>query len=46
MFDVNPWPWVYAALGLTYVVIAGYAVLLNRRRVAAEAAVRESGGAS
>jgi hypothetical protein len=44
MFEVNPWPYVYAALGLSYAVIAGYAMLLNRRRVAAENAIRELGG--
>lgn len=44
MFDVNPWPYIYAAFGLSYAVLAGYLVLLNRRRAAAEEALREMGG--
>jgi hypothetical protein len=44
MFEVNPWPYVYAAFGLSWGVLAGYLLLLNRRRVAAEEALREMGG--
>jgi len=44
MFEVNPWPYVYAAFGLSWGVLAGYLVLVNRRRVAAEEALHEMGG--
>jgi CcmD family protein len=42
----NPWPYIYAAFGLTWAVIAGYTLLLTRRRAAAEAALRDMGGGS
>jgi CcmD family protein len=44
MFETSPWPYIYAAFGLSWAVLAGYTLLLNRRRVAAERDVRELGG--
>jgi hypothetical protein len=44
MSDVNVWFYIRLALGLTWVVLAGYALLLNRGRVAAEKALRELDG--
>ena len=41
---MSEWFYVRLALGLTYVVLAGYVLLLNRRRVAAESALREING--
>jgi hypothetical protein len=44
MFEVNPWPYIYAAFGLSWGVLATYLLLLSRRRAAAEEAIRELGG--
>jgi hypothetical protein len=41
---MSEWFYVRLALGLSWVVIAGYTLLLHRRRVAAELAIREMGG--
>jgi hypothetical protein len=41
---MSEWYYIRLAFGLTYFVIAGYALLLLRRRATAEAAVREMGG--
>ena len=41
---MSEWFYVRLALGLTYVVLAGYLLLLFRRRVAAETALRELNG--
>jgi len=47
MSESQQWFYVRLALGLTWVVLAGYTLLLNRRRAAAERAIREldEGGA-
>jgi CcmD family protein len=44
MFEIDPWPYIYAAFGLSWGLLAGYLFMLNRRRAAAEAALRELGG--
>jgi CcmD family protein len=44
MSEVNVWPYIYAAFGLSWVVLAGYTLMLHRRRMAAEKALRELGG--
>lgn len=44
MFETNPWPYIYAAFGLSWATLAGYTLMLHRRRVAAEEDVRELGG--
>jgi hypothetical protein len=41
---MSEWFYIWLALGLTWGVIAGYTLLLNRRRVVAERAVHELGG--
>jgi hypothetical protein len=41
---MSEWFYVRLALGLTYVVLAGYLLLLYRRQRAAEAALRELNG--
>lgn len=38
---MSEWFYIRLALGITYAVLGGYMLLLNRRRVAAERAVRE-----
>jgi hypothetical protein len=44
---MSEWFYIRLALGLTWGVFAGYILLLNRRRAAAERAVREiQGGGS
>jgi CcmD family protein len=46
MFETNPWPYIYAAFALSWGGLAGYTLLLNRRRAAAEQALRDlEGGA-
>ncbi|HSJ24287.1 MAG TPA: hypothetical protein VK929_06455 [Longimicrobiales bacterium] len=44
MFETDPWPYIYAAFGLSWGVLTGYALLLLRRRRSAEDALRELGG--
>jgi hypothetical protein len=44
MSEVNPWFYIWLAFGLSWTVIGGYTLLLHRRRVAAELALRELGG--
>jgi hypothetical protein len=44
MSESNPWFYIWLALGLAWTVIAGYALLLNRRRIEAERAVRDIAG--
>jgi CcmD family protein len=44
MPETNPWPYIYAAFGLTWAVLAGYTLMLNRRRVAAENELRRHEG--
>jgi hypothetical protein len=41
---MSEWFYIRLALGLAWVVIGGYALLLHRRRVAAELALRGTGG--
>jgi hypothetical protein len=41
---MSEWFYIRLALGLTWVVIAGYTFYLHRRRVAAELAIAEMGG--
>ncbi|MGH7448701.1 MAG: hypothetical protein ACRELT_14115 [Longimicrobiales bacterium] len=41
---MSEWFYIRLALGITYVVLGGYMLVLNRRRVAAERAVREIEG--
>jgi hypothetical protein len=41
---MSEWFYIRLALGLTWVVLAGYTLLLYRRAVAAEHAIRELGG--
>jgi hypothetical protein len=41
---MSEWFYIRLALGLAWGVIAGYTLLLHRRRVAAEDAIREMGG--
>jgi hypothetical protein len=41
---MSEWFYIRLALGLTWVVIGGYTLLLHRRRTAAELALREMGG--
>ncbi|MGH7463812.1 MAG: hypothetical protein ACREK1_01475 [Longimicrobiales bacterium] len=41
---MSEWFYIRLALGITYVVLGGYMLLLNRRRIAAERAVREIEG--
>jgi CcmD family protein len=41
---MSEWFYIRIAFGLTWLVIAGYALLLNRRRIAAEQAISELGG--
>jgi CcmD family protein len=40
---MSEWFYIWLALGITWAVLGGYMLLLNRRRVAAERAVREIG---
>lgn len=40
---MSEWFYIRLAYGLTWVVLGGYIVLLNRRRGAAERALRETG---
>jgi hypothetical protein len=41
---MSEWFYVRLALGLAWVVVAGYTLHLHRMRVAAEMAMREMGG--
>jgi hypothetical protein len=41
---MSEWYYIWLALGLTWGVFAGYIVLLNRRRAAAEKAIRDTEG--
>jgi hypothetical protein len=41
---MSEWFYIRLALGLAWVVVAGYTLLLHRRRVAAEEAIRDLGG--
>lgn len=41
---MSEWFYIRLALGITYVVLGGYMLLLNRRRRAAERALREIQG--
>ena len=41
---MSEWFYIWLALGLTWGVFAGYILLLSRRRVAAERALREIEG--
>lgn len=41
---MSEWFYIRLALGLTWTVIAGYAFMLHRARVAAERALRELDG--
>jgi hypothetical protein len=41
---MSEWFYIRLALGLTWGVLAGYILLLNRRRTAAERAIRELEG--
>jgi hypothetical protein len=41
---MSEWFYIRVAYGLTWVVVAGYALIMYRRAVAAEQAVRELGG--
>jgi hypothetical protein len=41
---MSEWFYIRLALGLAWVVIGGYTLLLHRRRAAAELALREMGG--
>lgn len=41
---MSEWFYVRLALGLTWLVLGGYTLLLNRRRAAAERAIRENDG--
>lgn len=41
---MSEWFYIRLALGLTWAVLAGYALLLHRRRVAAERALSEAVG--
>lgn len=38
---MSEWFYIWLALGITWVVLGGYMLLLNSRRVAAERAVRD-----
>jgi CcmD family protein len=40
---MSEWFYIRLALGITWAVLGGYMLLLNRRRVAAERALREIG---
>ena len=43
---MSEWFYIWLALGITWTVLGGYALLLNHRRLAAERALRDvvSGG--
>jgi heme exporter protein D len=41
---MSEWFYIWLALGLTWVVLGGYILLLNRRRIAAERALHEFEG--
>jgi hypothetical protein len=41
---MSEWFYIRLAFGLTWATIAVYALLLNQRRLAAERALRETGG--
>jgi hypothetical protein len=41
---MSEWFYIRMAFGLTWLVIAGYALLMHRRRIAAEQAVSELRG--
>lgn len=38
---MSEWFYIWLALGITWTVLGGYVVLLNRQRVAAERALRD-----
>lgn len=40
---MSEWFYIWLAYGITWTVLGGYMLLLNRRRIAAERANRESG---
>ena len=40
---MSEWFYVRLALGITWSVLGGYMLLLNRRRITAEKAVRDAG---
>ncbi|MBR9991168.1 MAG: heme exporter protein CcmD [Gemmatimonadetes bacterium] len=46
---MSEWYYIWLALGITWAVLGGFMLMLNRRRITAERAVRElepGGGAS
>jgi CcmD family protein len=40
---MSEWYYIWLALGITWGVLGGYTLMLNRRRIAAERAVRGLG---
>lgn len=42
--SMSEWSYIGFAYGITWAVLAGYMLLLNRRRIAAERALREIEG--
>lgn len=40
---MSEWFYIRLALGITWAVLGGYMLLLNRRRAAAERALRDAG---
>jgi CcmD family protein len=39
---MSEWFYIWLALGITWTVLGGYMLLLNRRRILAERAVRDA----